>query len=689
MIYKETLKKLLEAARVSKEDITPSKWYEKNMVMPPGEPFPGPFSYDLSPYWREPVDRISPNDPTVEITLMTVNQIGKTAAFINACIGYIISENPGPIQYLTGHQDGNTEAIRRIDEMFDACGLRSRGLIKAQTNRVRKTKSGDTDTRKDFLGGHLVMGVLTNVKKDARQHTIRYQFRDDMDAAPITTKSGDTATVYNSRLDSFGSRRKIVNISTPEIAGLSNIEKAFNRSDKRYYNVPCPKCHRLITLEWEVDMGKDKAGLFWKLDNGGGVVENSIEYICQKCGQGWKEREKYEMNLNGVWVPTVEAPKEKLHRGYTLNALYPVGQRSFMTLIEHYMKAYPQNGIKDETSEQSFYNLALAKPYAKSSDDIRVSDLQIHNKRPYSPGIVPEDLSFRDGNGKIMLLTCAVDLNGVFLNPNREDDVRLDYEVLAWSESGATYSVTHGSIGTFIYRETEEQKKVAREKWTYDFTKPNNVWKELDKILGAEYPISGTNRKARIFITAMDTGNWENQAYQYIDRHQFFIVGVKGTSENKKKRIDEVTRNFKKGAARDNLYIVDGNSIKDHLSGLIRMKWRIGSGESQPVGFMNYPTDNRELTNESERKYMYNGFFEHYEAEHKVNDTDKNGNATGYVWKKKSTSHQNHFLDVRVYNLACCEIALHLYLLDLKKNDPQRWKDINYFSWVDFVNLSK
>lgn len=655
------------------------------MVMPPGEPFPGPFSYDLGPYWREPVDRIAPSDPTVEVTIMTVNQIGKTAALINAWIAYTISENPGPIQYLTGHQDGNAEAMRRIDEVFDACGFREKGLIQAQSQRARKTKSGDTDVRKDFLGGHLVMGVLTNVKKDARQHTIKVQIRDDMDAAPISGKSGDTATAYNSRLDSFGSRRKIANISTAELAGMSNIEKAWNRSDKRYYNVPCPAstCGKLSALEWEIDMGKEKAGLHWKLDGAGRLVESSIEYICPHCGNGWKEKEKYEMNLAGVWIPTVLEPVEKLHRGYTLNALYPVRMRSFATLINHYMLAYPSNAPKDDKIEQTFYNLVLAKPYAKSNDDIKATDLQIHNKRPYLPGIVPEDLSIRDGNGPIWFLFCSLDLNGVFLNPNRVDDVRIDGEILAVSETGQTYSVDHFSIGTFIYRETEEQKAIHREKWTYDFTKPNCVWPELDRILAFNYPVSGSVQTKKIIFTVMDTGNWEHAAFQYIDKNKFFMVGVKGTGEDKNKPLHQVTANFKRSVSRSNLYVVDGNSLKSHLSGLIRMKWRIGTGESQPVDFMNYPTD------PEGKKYQYDNFFAHYEAEHKVNDTDKNGNAKGYVWKKKGSNLQNHFFDCRVYLLAAIEIFLALALEDMKKDNPTKWKDRRHITWQEFVAANK
>lgn len=678
--YQEQVLRLFERARVRRESILPADWYEANMIMPPGEPFPGPFSYDLSPYWREPTNCIAADDPTHEITVMTINQAGKTNAFINACIGFIISEQPGPIQYLTGHEEGNVEAVRRIDFMMDACRLRERGLIKPQSKRIRNTKSGDTDTRKDFINGHLIMGVLTNVKKDARQHTIRYQFRDDMDAAPILTKSGETAAVFKTRVDSFGARAKVVNISTPELAGLSNIEKCWNRSDKRYYNVPCPKCLNLVTLEWEVDMGKDKAGLYWKLDGAGRVIESSIEYICQKCSRGFQEREKYEMNLAGIWVPTVLDPVEKQHKGYTLNALYPFGMRSWLALIQHYMKAYPANMPKDESIEQTLYNLVYAKPYQKSNDEMKATDLQIHNKRSYKAGEVPEDVSLRDGNGRILMLTCAIDLNGVYLKEGREDDVRLDYEILAWSESGATYSVTHGSIGTFVYRETEDQKQVHREKWTYDYTKLNNVWAALDAVLGADYVINGTGRTARVLITAMDTGNWEHEAFQYVDQNKFFVVGVKGSSEYKNRPMDREAKNFKESASRGNLYILDTHTIKDNLSGLMRMKWRQGSGE-QPAGFMNYPTD--------DVLYQYDNFFSHYEAEHKVQDKDKNGNPKGYVWKKKSTSHQNHCLDLRVYNLAVCEIFLHLFLKDLKETDPQKWRHIKHLSWKDFVELNK
>lgn len=127
-----------------------------------------------------------------------------------------------------------------------------------------------------------------------------------------------------------------------------------------------------------------------------------------------------------------------------------------------------------------------------------------------------------------------------------------------------------------------------------------------------EYPIAGSNRRARVLISGMDTGNWERTAFQYVDQKKFFMVGLKGTSENKNRPYDRETPNFKISAARPNLYIVDGHTIKDSISGMIRMKWKSGSGESQPRDFMNYPID------PTGQKYNYENYFSHYEAEHKT-----------------------------------------------------------------------
>jgi hypothetical protein len=73
--------------------------------------------------------------------------------------------------------------------------------------------------------------------------------------------------------------------------------------------------------------------------------------------------------------------------------------------------------------------------------------MMTNNVRSYDIGVVPDVTCKNDGNGRIVLLTLACDLGGVMETNN--EDVRLDWELIAHASNGQTYSVNHGSIGTF------------------------------------------------------------------------------------------------------------------------------------------------------------------------------------------------------------------------------------------------
>ena len=80
-------------------------------------------------------------------------------------------------------------------------------------------------------------------------------------------------------------------------------------------------------------------------------------------------------------------------------------------------------------------------------------DRLIKNVRNYKVGIVPNELSKKDGNGNIVLLTCACDINGTV------DDARLDFDVFGWAENGSVYSINQGSIGTFKPGKKDEEQR--------------------------------------------------------------------------------------------------------------------------------------------------------------------------------------------------------------------------------------
>lgn len=665
----EVLDDVIESMRIHISSQTPSNWYESNMIMPKGSAFPGPIRYDRTPYWREVVDCADPNHEARDITVMGPAQMGKSIMVLNPIVGYTIALNPGNILFLTGHSDLTKKAVLKIDYMIDNTGLRP--LIKPSIMRARNNRTGDTSTDKEFRGGDFKSGSITNHNL-LRQNDVMILIADDLDAARMAEKeTGSTVELGKGRTKAFESKCKRYWVSTPQVKGQSLIESQFEKSDKRYFNVICPCCKTPIVLKFRINIDeKETAGLTWKLDNFGRVDPKTVGYVCQSCGGFFDDSNKYDLLNSGVWVPTA-IPKEHYHQGYHINGLYAApGMTSWFTLASTYERCNPPESNRIESSYQTFLNIDMGDLYEPPSVEIKAVQI-MGNVREYEVGEVPEDLSIKDGNGEIVMLTCGIDLNGVYGKEGRDDDVRLDYEIVAWSSSGSTYSVEHGSIGTFIFRETEAEKKIPREKWTYDHKKPNNVWREVDKLLSRNFPVSGTTRKMKILCTAIDTGYCEKEAFEYIDQKKFWIVGVKGNPENKYKPLDRLTPNFKVGQSRSNLYILDGHNIKDELAGLMRMKWSPKSGENQPSGFMNFPGH--------KTLYGYKNFFSHFEAEARVEDKDDQGNVVGFVWKKKSATVQNHHFDTRYYNMGVKEIVMEIIFRDLK---------VRNYTWNDFVALS-
>lgn len=661
--FEKQIADILDSTKIYLSDTSPSEWYEQNMVMPRGSAFPGKFSFDLTPYWREPLDCANALHSAKEVTIMKGAQLGGTVAVLNPIVGYTISQHPGNIMFLTGHSDLSEASMLKIDVMIDNCGLRD--LIVPNILRKKNSRSGDTNKSKEFAGGDLKSGSVTNHNL-LRQHDVMIMIVDDYDAAPSSSKhAGSTRELVQQRTAAFAHKKKIYWVSSPQVKGSSNIEDVFLLGDQRYYNVPCPKCGEFIVLHWSIEIegseGKEMAGIFWKKEKNGRVKRQSVGYICQKCSGFFDDTHKYDMNMNGFWEPTV-TPKEEDHYSYQISSLYaPPGMESWAHYATQYQNANPEKGRRYEKKHQTFMNVVLGEPYKQQGEAPKANQLQ-QNIRNYDIGDVPDKMSIDDGNGHIVLLTCACDLNGVV------DDARLDYEVVGWSESGASYSITQGSIGTFIPREGAKKKKADRERWTYEPHKEKSVWPEFDRVLSTKFD-TGQNRQMGIFIAGVDTGHYTSYAYNYIDHSNFNIVGLKGKDDDKFVRYGIDLPTFKNARERANLYLVEVNMIKDQLAEDINLKWDSGNDDAQPPGFINFPTPSSGL-------YLFNNFFSHFESEHRIIE-EKDDKSIASRWVKKSSISQNHFWDCRVYNMVLKDIMTAMVCKEFK---------IKEYQWKDYVN---
>ena len=633
---KEQFLDLFSSIPKHKIELSPSEYAEKYRTLTSDvSTIIGKFKYDLTPYLREIVNTLSPYNSAKIIAVMKGAQIGLTEGLLVNGILWIIANNPGNIMSLSANDELSKEMIEsRLDQGLASVGIQH--LIRPNTIRKRNQRTGDTSKYKEFAGGRLFAGGLNSINKLGKQRSIRYGFFDDWDSAPIADKDqGSLFELLQQRFSTSANSMKQYYISTPETRP-SNIEKVYLMGDQRKWKVPCPKCGAYIEIFWYKIIDKQKVGIVFEKDKNGKLIEKSIRYVCQECGQSFKERYKYDINLQGKWMPTAESSRPGLISYHIPCFVSAPGMYTWTDYAYKWIEIF-KDGNESKAKRRVFKNVVEGLPWEEKQQKIKSNQLS-RNTRKYEIGIVPSKLSEEDGNGNIIILTCACDLNGTI------DDARLDYEVVGHSVSGSTYSIVHGSIGTY----QPKNKDPNRDDWTYRNNEPNNVWDFFyNEVVNINY-FTEDGQEMNVVLTGVDTGYYTHYAYGFIDSYPGQVIGVKGKGEDKFIKISANLPFFKPAQHRPNNYILEVDLIKDKLAEMISLK----KADPQPAGFMNFPEPGNGL-------YTVPGYFSQYEAEEKKIEQNDDGETTGWKWIRKYSSAANHFFDVAVYNLAVRDIIAH------------------------------
>lgn len=671
MQYYEELHDDTWAFRLKKQ--LPSEWVEENIYLSKEvSKFSGFFKYDKSPYSREIIDQLYSKNPSRVIAVMKGAQIGITQGVVIPGMLYVVAEDPAPMLFMAGNKDLAKNSVRtRFDPVLESSGLSD--LIRSNVIRKRNSRTGDTDFSKEYAGGVLIVEGMQNADK-LRQFSVKVVFGDDFDAAPLVDKKeGSIRKLIEGRQTSFGNIAKTFYISTPTTKQASNIEPVYLLGDQRLWHWECPHCLEWISLEWRTLMENgEKAGIMYKLDERNRLMKESVHYKCQNCGEKIHETQKYDLNLKGRWIPTATAAVEN-YVSYKINGLaIPPGFIGWPDLVKEWMEANPVGQPVDADKLKTFLNIRLGETWEEISETPKIHYL-MNNMRDYVPGVIPDDLSEADGNGKIVLLTLACDLNGVM--SEEVEDVRLDWELLAHTQTGVTYSVDQGSIGSF--KRARDKSKLERErdwqrkKWTYKHGAENSVWPEFDNLINRAWPCESGQTK-EVVITVVDTGYFTKLANLFIGSYadtDRMVLGVKGSAESEYRKLSKDTRVVRQSRESKDLFIVEVNQMKDEVAGNMRLQ--AGDDGYQPSGFMNYPKS-------IDGKYTLKGFFKDYEGEARTEEID-DGKIVGYKWAKVTSQSSNHFWDVRVYGYSARDIYLDL----LRRSDPQ----LRTINWADFVHI--
>ncbi|MCF7700543.1 phage terminase large subunit family protein [Loktanella sp. M215] len=339
-------------------DIT--RWCEDNIVFDERSPMPGPFRIDRFPFLREIHEVLSPEHPSREVTLRGSAQWGKTVSVVNPVIG--AWHEYGPLDSLVVHPTSSS-ATEWVDNKWLPMRRQAPGLI-AVFGNGRGGDQKDAKFNQETLTRNGSLKVTSAGSPDDLAGTSRrLVIMDDLAKFEMSQK-GDPEAMATSRASGFEDA-KILRVSTPQIHGTCRISKAYARSDRRLYYVPCPHCGHAAPLTWEnFKRNLDPARL------------HAAGFSCDSCGAVISHAHKEAMVGAGRWIagnPGGDHPGFHLWRAYA-------PQRDWASIAIEYARVMGwtsvalsgegeeslRDAVEAET-EQTFFNDVLGLPHVQAS----------------------------------------------------------------------------------------------------------------------------------------------------------------------------------------------------------------------------------------------------------------------------------------------------------------------------------
>lgn len=466
---RETLKAALRALTPPPK-LKVSEWADRfRRLSPESSAEPGQWFTSRAEYQRGMMDAVS--DPSIEtVVVMSSAQVGKTEVLNNA-IGFHIHLDPAPILLV----QPTIEMAEVWSKDRFAPMLRDTPVLRGLVKDPRSRDSGNTLRQKTFPRGQIAMAGA-NSPASLASRPVRLVLLDEVDRFPPSAGTeGDPVKLAIKRTANFWNR-KILMTSTPTVKGASRIEAAWEESDQRVYEVPCPVCGGFQTLKWcQVRWTKDAKG------NAEGV-----RYECERCKAHLTETDKHRMIRNGRWIVT--RPWIVRTAGFHINELYSPWS-TWAGVVENFLEAK-----KRPETLRVWVNTSLGETWEE--EGVTVDDAALSGRR--------EDYGIGDPLPEaVLLLTAGVDV---------QDD-RIEGTAWGFGIGEESWVIQHA-----VFRGNPETSL--------------KVWRDLDDWLLRVYPhSSGTT--LRVAAACVDSGGHATQqVYDFCRRREarriWAIVGRAG-----------------------------------------------------------------------------------------------------------------------------------------------------------------
>lgn len=515
-----------------------SEWADKYRVLvDESSAEPGPWSTKRTPYLKEIMDSLSATSLYQEVVFMKGSQVGGTECG-NNWLGYIIDHAPGPTMLVMPRvEDAKKTSKLRIDPLIN-----SSERLKSKVKEARSRDSGNTMLQKDFPGGTLLLvggNSAAGVKSTAVKNIV---FDEEDEYAGDVQGQGDIVALAKKRANTFASKKKFFHISTPTVEGRSRIENNFNRTDQRYYYVPCPECGHMQTLQFN--------RLKWEKGK-----YDTVCYECEECSYKIKNWQKTKMLERGEWRATSEGETEKII-GFHLSALYsPVGWYSWEECASEWDTANNPRNIELLTT---FINTVLGESWMDKGDAPEWE--KIYNRRDtYELNSIPEGVCF---------LTAGVDVQAD----------RIECEIVGWGRGKRSWSIDYrifeGDTSSIDNGPWLELQDLLGEVWTA----PNGVDMEIKKM-------------------AVDSGYQTQTVYSWVRQFPLSkVFAIKGSAHQQVTLNQGTSVDVKIGRRRIRkalkLYTVGVSTLKRELYGWLKQDLpdpKTEPDKQVPFGFCRFP----------------------------------------------------------------------------------------------------
>lgn len=595
---------------------------------------PGSYSFNTTPFWREPSLYMSENSKITEVIIQKSTQTGGTELLLNHTL-YSIYYGIGPLCYVSSDQGlAEKHSETRIGPMLQAAGMSD--YIQAPVKSKANKGTGDKVNLKFFKGTFLqLIGARSESK--ASSTPIRVVYYDEVDKYPLQLANGGNPIIkIRRRTDSFGNLRKELFVSTPKRTATSVIEPLFKQGDMSYYHVECPDCKKLHRLEFSnLKWDKDEDGnLLLEYDEDNNLINDPVWHECPHCKYKLKNHEKYQaMQEEGYgghakWISTKKPDRPGI-KSYHVNGLY--GFRTFLSIALEFIEAKD-----DPILLEDFVTDCLGETWSAKIDKPDEHYLMSRVETDWERGQIPND---------VKVLTLGADVH-----PDR-----IEWHLIGFGRGKQSWSSNYDSLHGDIYE-------------------PNDpAWDKMEEILRNEYQrIDGTIIPLHIALFDAQ-GKAATVVKNFCERFPYSEDSVNGVFPSLgKTNVTGVVKEHPSTIATPEL-LLDDQKLKFEIYNNLKKK-KPAVGERYPNGFVHFHAD------------YHADFFKQLTAEEIEEISNTKGTHTEYFITNKS-QRRNETLDTFKMALGGLYYMYIKYFKMLNKRQKARKRKEIPPAWDIFWNL--